>query len=421
MFGLIDCNNFYASCERLFRPDLDRAPVIVLSNNDGCAVARSNEAKALGIKMGDPEFKIRELVAREHVQVFSSNYALYGDISRRVRETITTLVAEIEPYSIDESFLSLSHLATGDVVPLARELRDRVLHWTGIPTCVGIGPTKTLAKLGNYLAKKRPQFEGVCDLRDYDHRADLLPTVPIEEVWGIGAASARKLKRFGVATASDLAEIDPDQARSLLTVVGGRIVYELRGTSCLTIEMLRPTRKGIAVTRSFGMPVTTWPEMSQAVASYATRAAEKMRRHRVAAGHLYVFLHTSPFRKDPWYSNGASGRFMEATTNDTAEIASMAVRLGERIWRPGYRYAKAGVMLSDLLPDGIQQRSLWSGHETEKRKRLWKVVDDLNKELGADTVRLLSTGNRQASWKMKSGRRSPRATTRWDELPLAKA
>lgn len=418
VFGLIDGNNFYCSCERVFRPDLEGVPVIVLSNNDGCAVSRSNEAKALGVKMGDPAFKLRELIERENIRVFSSNYALYGDISRRVVETLTSMVPAVETYSIDESFLNLTEFRSHDLVEMGRELRERVLTWTGIPTCVGIAPTKTLAKLGNFLAKKRPQFRGVCDLRTPTARAELLQSVPVEEVWGIGAASTAKLQKLGVATAADLAALEPEQARSLLTVTGGRVVYELRGISCLPLDLLEPTRKGIAVTRSFGNPIFTWQSMSEAIASYATRAAEKMRRHKVEAAHLLVFIHTSPFAEGPRYSNSVSGRFMEAT-NDTAEVVGLALRLGARLWRDGYRYAKAGVVMTELLPETMRQPSLWSDLDREKRAKLWRVVDSLNADLGRDSVRLLSTGSTAAPWKLRASHRSPRWTTRWDELPRA--
>lgn len=420
IFALIDANNFFVSCERAFRPDLERVPVIVLSNNDGCAIARSNEAKALGIKMGDPEFKLRELIKREGIQVFSSNYALYGDLSRRVGETLSSMVPTVETYSIDESFLDLSEFRSRDLVQFARELRSRVKQWTGIPTCVGMGPTKTLAKVGNFIAKKRPQFKGVCDLRSPEVRAELLASVPVDEVWGIGDASAAKLSRLGVATAADLAALEPDQARSLLTVTGGRVVYELRGISCLPLELLTPTRKGIAVTRSFGHPVVSWQHMSEAIATYAARTAEKMRRHSVAAAHLTVFMHTSFFTEGPAYSNSASGRFLE-TTNDTGEVVALAVGLGRRIWRDGFRYAKAGVMISELMPEGLQQKALWSDLEREKRAKIWKVVDSLNANLGRDMVRILSTGPTVAAWKLKAEHRSPRWTTRWEELPNAKA
>ena len=420
VFALIDCNNFYVSCERIFRPDLQGVPVIVLSNNDGCAIARSNEAKALGIKMGDPEFKIRELIRREKIHLFSSNYALYGDVSRRVGDTLGSMVPTIETYSIDESFLDLSDYREREVEALARELRERVLRWTGIPTCVGIAPTKTLAKVGNFIAKKRPQFRGVCDLRSERVRAELLATVPVEEVWGIGAASSAKLTKLGVVTAADLAALEPDDARALLTVTGGRVVYELRGISCLALELLEPTRKGIAVTRSFGNAVTSWNEMREAVATYATRAAEKMRRYKVAAENLSVFMHTGAFRNDPFYSNGAAARFME-TTNDTGEVVALAVRLAERIWRDGYRYAKAGVVITDLLPEAIRQPALWSEIDRDKRDKLWKTMDSLNAALGRDTVRILSAGPKAASWKLKAEYRSPRWTTRWEDLPRVRA
>jgi DNA polymerase V len=415
-FGLIDCNNFYVSCERVFRPDLEGVPVIVLSNNDGCAVARSAEAKALGIKMGDPEFKIRELIKRERVKVFSSNYALYGSLSGRVTETLLSMVPTIETYSIDESFLDLGGFRESEVEPLARKLRERVQRWVGIPTCVGIAPTKTLAKVANFIAKKRPHYLGVCDLRSSQVRTDLLSKVPVDEVWGIGAASATKLARIGVRTAADLAGMEPDNARALMTVTGGRTVYELRGISCLPLELMEPTRKGIAVTRSFGVPVTCWQEMREAIASYATRASEKMRRYKVAAESIFVFMHTNTFNNDSFYSNGASARFSEAT-NDTGEVVSLAVRLGERLWRESFRYSKCGVMITELMPETIRQPALWGELDRERRHRAWDAMDRLNATLGRDTVRILGAGPKDAAWKLRADYRSPRWTTRWEELP----
>jgi DNA polymerase V len=420
VFGLIDCNNFYVSCERVFRPDLEGMPVIVLSNNDGCAVARSAEAKALGIKMGDPEFTLRDLIKREKITVFSSNYALYGSLSAKVSAVLLSMVPTIENYSIDESFLNLGEFSEREVEPLARELRERVHRWVGIPTCVGIAPTKTLAKIANFIAKKRPQYRGVCDLRSSRVRAELLSTVPVDEVWGIGSASAAKLSRIGVQTAADLAALDPDNARALLTVTGGRTVYELRGISCMPLELMEPTRKGIAVTRSFGAPVTSWQEMREAIASYATRAAEKMRRYKVAAENIFVFMHTNTFNNDPFYSNGASARFSE-TTNDTGEVVALAVRLGERLWRNGFRYSKCGVMITELMPETIRQPALWGELDREKRERAWRAMDKLNATLGRDTVRILGAGPKDAAWKLRAEHRSPRWTTRWDELPKARA
>jgi DNA polymerase V len=420
VFGLIDCNNFYVSCERVFRPDLEGKPVIVLSNNDGNSISRSNEAKALGVKMGDPVFKIRDLIKRENITLFSSNYAYYGDVSHRVVQTLGSMVPTIETYSIDESFLNLGEFHEREVEGLARELRERVHRWVGIPTCVGIAPTKTLAKVANFIAKKRPQYRGVCDLRSSQVRAELLPTVPVDEVWGIGGASAAKLAKIGVHTAADLATLNPNDARALMTVTGGRTVYELRGTSCLPLELMEPTRKGIAVTRSFGAPVTSWEPMREAIASYATRAAEKMRRYKVAAENIFVFMHTSTFNHDPFYSNGASARFAE-TTNDTGEVIALAVRLGERLWRDGFRYSKCGVMITELRPETIRQPALWGEVDRDRREQAWKVMDKLNATLGRDTVRILGAGPKDAAWKLRAEHRSPRWTTRWSELPRVSA
>lgn len=420
LFGLIDCNNFYVSCERVFRPDLQGVLVIVLSNNDGCAIARSNEAKALGIKMGDPEFKLRPLIQRENIRVFSSNYALYGDMSQRVGETLTTMIPDVETYSIDESFLNLGEFRSRDLDELARDLRARVLRWTGIPTCVGFAPTKTLAKLANFIAKKRPAYQGVCDLRDAAHLAAVLPTVPVEEIWGVGGASAAKLFALGVRTAADLAAMEPDRARRLMTVTGGRTVLELRGVSCMPLERVEPVRKGIAVTRSFGNPVLTWEQMNEAVVAYASRAAEKLRRHRVVACHFSVFMHTSAHNTDPWYSNGGSGSLVEATS-DTGELVSLAVSLAASVWRSGYRYAKAGVILTELVPESSHQPGLWSSIDRERRAEMWKVIDALNLKLGRGIVTTAGAGQQDASWKLRAAFRSPRWTTRWTELPQAKA
>ena len=370
--------------------------------------------------MGDPVFKIRDLIKRENIQVFSSNYGYYGDVSHRVVQTLGSMIPTIETYSIDESFLNLGEFCEREVEPLARELRERVHRWVGIPTCVGVAPTKTLAKVANYIAKKRPQYAGVCDLRSSQVRAELLPTVPVDEVWGIGGASAAKLAGLGVHTAADLAALNPDDARALMTVTGGRTVYELRGISCLPLELMEPTRKGIAVTRSFGAPVTAWQPMREAIASYATRVAEKMRRYKVAAENIFVFMHTSTFNNDPFYSNGASARFAE-TTNDTGEVVSLAVRLGERLWRDGFRYSKCGVMITELLTETIRQPALWGELDRDRRGQVWKVMDKLNATLGRDTVRILGAGPKDAAWKLRAEHRSPRWTTRWDELPRASA
>ena len=330
------------------------------------------------------------------------------------------MVPTVEAYSIDESFLNLGEFNSREVEGLARELRERVLRWVGIPTCVGIAPTKTLAKVGNFIAKKRPQFAGVCDLRSPAVRAELLTTVPVDEVWGIGGASAAKLGKLGIKTAADLASLEPDDARALMTVTGGRTVYELRGISCLPLELVEPTRKGIAVTRSFGKAVVDWSEMREALASYASRAAEKMRRYKVAADNLFVFMHTNTFNNDPFYSNGASARFA-ATTNDTGEVVGLAIRMGERLWREGYRYVKCGVMITELLPEEVRQPALWGDLDRDRRERVWRTMDKLNAKLGRGTVRVLSAGPTDGTWALRAEHRSPRWTTRWEELPRVSA
>jgi DNA polymerase V len=305
------------------------------------------------------------------------------------------MIPTVETYSIDESFLNLGEFRERKWSLLRVELRERVHRWVGIPTCVGIAPTKTLAKVANFIAKKRPQYRGVCDLRSNQVRDELLPTVPVDDLWGIGEASAAKLSRLGIQTAADLAALNPDDARALMTVTGGRTVYELRGISYLPLELMEPTRKGIAVTRSFGAPVTSWQPMREALASYATRAAEKMRRYRVAAENIFVFMHTNTFNNDPFYSNGASARFAE-TTNDTGEVIALAVRLGERLWRDGFRYSKCGVMITELLPETIRQPAHWGELDRDRREQAWKVMDKLNATLGRDTVRILGAGPRDA-------------------------
>ena len=374
---------------------------------------------ALEIPTGFPHYTVPAAAWQEKTgSTISLAFAFHinGDVSRRVSDTLGSMVPTIENYSIDESFLNLGEFAEREVEPLARALRERVHRWVGIPTCVGIAPTKTLAKVANFIAKKRPQYRGVCDMRSSQVRAELLPTVPVDEVWGIGSASAAKLTKIGVRTAADLAALDPDNARALMTVTGGRTVYELRGISCLPLELMEPTRKGIAVTRSFGAPVTSWEPMRQAIASYAARAAEKMRRYKVAAENIFVFMHTNTFNNDPFYSNGASARFAE-TTNDTGEVVALSVRLGERLWRDGFRYSKCGVMITELLPETVQQPALWGELDRERRERVWRTMDKLNATLGRDTVRILATGPKDAAWKLRAEFRSPRWTTRWDELP----
>ncbi|MGE7157025.1 Y-family DNA polymerase [Methylorubrum rhodesianum] len=422
VLALIDGNNFYCSCERVFDASLAGRPVIVLSNNDGCAVARSNEAKSLGIRMGQPFFQIQDLCRRERVAVFSSNYTLYGDLSARMGVIYRQWSPEVETYSIDESFLDLSGFGARDRAQMARDLRATVRQWVGIPTCVGLGPTKVLAKLANHIAKKNPELEGVCDLTGAAARAEWLPRIAVEETWGIGRASAAKLRAIGVNTVADLATMEPRAARGLLTVVGERIVHELRGTACLALELVPASRKGCAVTRCFSRKVESLDELSEAVAAHATRLAEKLRREGLGTDHVHVFFHTSEFdHAGPQHSAGVTVRLPEAS-NCTLVLVAAAKEGVRRVWREGYRYAKAGVVTVDLAPLERTQRALIGGLDRERSAGLMAALDACNSRFGRGAVVPAAAGLlTKRSWATKFEMRSPRYTTRVDELPIAKA
>lgn len=421
VLALIDGNSFYCSCERLFDPALERRPVIVLSNNDGCAVARTAEAKALGIRMGEPYFKIKDLCRRERVAVFSSNYTFYGDMSRRMNEIYRRWSPAVEVYSIDESFLDLTGFRR-DRVAMARDLRVTLRQWVGIPTCVGLGGTKVLAKLANHIAKKNPDLGGVCDLVEARARVAWLPRIAVEEVWGIGSASAGKLRRIGVETAADLAALEPCVARRLLTVVGERIVSELRGVPCLPLELVPATRKGCAVTRSFSRRVESLDELSEAVAAYATRLGEKLRRDGLGTDHVTVFCHTSPFDRDgPHHSASLTVTLPEAS-NCTLVLVAAAKRGARRIWRDGYAYAKAGVVTVDLVRLADSPRALIGALDRERSARLMGALDACNARFGKGAVVSAAAGfPSKRGWATKFDMRSPRYTTRLDELPIARA
>ena len=416
VYALSDGNSFYCSCERVFDPSLEHRPVIVLSNNDGCAVALTPEAKALGIKMGAPWFQIREQCEAKGIVARSSNYVLYGDMSRRVNEIYRLYAAEVEVYSIDESFLDFSDAP--NPAALAREMRATVRRWTGIPTRVGLGPTRVLAKAANQLAKKRPELEGVCDLTTAEARDRLLPLLEIEDVWGVGRASAAKLMAAGVKTAADLRGMDPRTARSMLTVVGERLVREMNGVLCQELELEPPVRQGIAVTRSFGRPITALPDMLQATAFYATRAGEKLRRHGVVASHIRVFMHTSRFADGPSRSVSGLARMVEPTS-DTLELVRAASEATRRLWAPGFRYAKAGVMLDDLVTPDLAPRTLIDRPDP-RREALMGAMDDLNRRFGRGALFPAQAGI-DRRWSLKADMRSPAYTTRLSETPIAAA
>lgn len=421
-FALVDCNNFYASCEKLFRPDIQHAAVVVLSNNDGCVVARSKEAKALGIKMGVPAFQIRDLLDSGQVLAFSSNYPLYADMSARVMTTLEQLAPAVEIYSIDEAFLDLTGVNyCTDLTVFGQQIRHRILQWLGISVCVGIAPTKTLAKLANHAAKKWQKTAGVVDLSAKERQRKLMSLLPVAEVWGIGGKLTAKLNQLGIYSALDLADASPAFMRQQFSVVVSRIVQELNGESCLELEQLAPAKKEIVSSRSFGERIICKQQMQEAISEYVSRACQKLRKERQQAKQLSVFLRTCPFSdhiKDPYYANSISTSLNQPSA-DTRDFMSLASKLLDKIWRDGYRYAKAGVMLSDFYDDGVYQGSLFEpAQPSYHNKTLMSTIDKLNSS-GKGKIWFASQGIKQ-DWSMKRGMLSPRYTTHWQELPKVK-
>jgi DNA polymerase V len=418
IFGLIDGNSFYCSCEAAFDPKLRGRAVVVLSNNDGCAIARSAPAKTLGIKMGDPWHLIRSKQELRDVRWYSSNFALYGDISRRVYQVLADRVPRAESYSIDETFLDLTGLP-GDLHERCSQLREDVRRITKIPTCIGYGQTKTIAKIGNSIAKSDPKLGGVCDLTDPDVRAGYYAGLPVSEVWGIGGRTTDKLAKAGVVTIADFLRLDPRQVRSQLTVVGARVQAELLGVSCLPLSLMAATRKGIAVTRAFGHPITTWQELREAVAAYATRAGEKLRAEGLQACHMAVFLQTHPHKPDePWHSEQRAARI--EPTSDSMELIAEAARMLKPLWRVGHRYYKAGVVLNDLVREAEQPVMLFATRDPIRSAKVMAAMDTVNARYGRGTIRPLSTGI-ERGWSTRHDRLSDRYTTQLSEILVATA
>ena len=420
VFALVDCNNFYASCEKLFRPDLKDTPVVVLSNNDGCVVARSREAKLLGIKMGVPVFQIKAEMQRHGILAFSSNYALYADLSSRVMRTLEEMAPRVEVYSIDEAFLDLTGIESAiSLVEFGQQVRERIGHWIGITVCVGIAPTKTLAKLANHAAKKYPATQGVVDLTNPDRQRRLLALVPVDDVWGVGRRLSKRLNALGITTALDLANASPRAIRDQFSVVLERTVRELNGESCIELEEIPPTKKQIVCSRSFGEKVTHFEFLREAICEYATRATEKLRKEQQQAKVMTVFIRTSPFKdNEPQYSNSASGELLIPSC-DTRDFIELANHLLKRIWKDGFRYAKAGVMLSDFYDPGMFQPGLFDDVSTRSNsQQLMSVLDTINQS-GAGKVFFAGQGTKK-DWSMKREHLSPAYTTRWDQLPRVK-
>ena len=428
VFALVDCNNFYASCEKLFDPKLKDRPVVVLSNNDGCVVARSAEVKALGIPMGVPWFQIQAEARRYGIVAFSSNYALYADMSNRVVEVLSDFSPNLEVYSIDESFLDLSgmSLRTESLAAYGVEIRQRVADWLGLAVCVGIAPTKTLAKLANHCAKKGlAGADGVCDFTTLNSGAlsHLFARIEVGEVWGVGRQIKARLAAMGIQTVRQLRDADAETIRARFSVVLERTVCELRGESCLDLQEVVPDKQQIMSSRSFGTLVYERADLEEAVASYIAKAAEKLRAQDSLAGGVQVYIRTNVFKPEvPQYQKGVTVPLPEATA-DTRVLTQWAIRILRRIYRPGFGYHKAGVMLLDLVPAAKRQLALFDsqgGAGDARSGKLMAVLDDINQRYGRQSLRLAAEGV-ERSWQMRRGNLSPGYTTSWDGLPVARA
>lgn len=411
MFALVDCNSFYASCERVFRPDLNGKPVVVLSNNDGCLIALSNEAKALGYKMGDVFFKSRNKLQEQGVAVFSSNYALYGDLSERVMKVLETYTPDLEVYSIDEAFLSLKGFK--GLTDKGMLIKNDVERLTGVPVSVGIAPTKTLAKLANHVAKRFEGQSGSYYMKTPD--ADILKLIKVDKVWGIGRKLTEHLDAFGVRTAYDLSKLDPRAIRNRFSVVVERTIRELNGISCIPLEENPPHPQNIIVSRGFKRRIKSKQEMLEAVSFYANRAAEKARLKKVYAYRVHVFIRTDPYGdRDKRYSASQSTIFNEAR-NDAGTIINAALQAFNSIYKPDYSYQKAGVMLTGLLYEDERQTSFFGGGQDDKVNQLMKTIDKINKQHGREMIRPAVAGTNK-TWFMARNLLSPRYTTKWSEL-----
>ena len=415
MFALVDVNSFYASCEMVFRPDLRGRPVVVLSNNDGCVIARNHEAKLLEIPMGAPYFKMKSQFERHQVAVFSSNYALYGDMSQRVMTLLEELSPAVYQYSIDEAFVNLSGIhRTEELEAFGRHVRS-TLQCTGLTVGVGIGPTKTLAKLANYAAKRWPKFEGVVDLSLQARQRKLLAKVAVGEIWGVGRRMAKKLNDMGITTALELAEMPASLIRKNFSVVMERTVRELRGESCLEPEEYMPTKQQIISSRSFSQKVSEYGPMREAICSHAVRAAERLRAQHQYCRYVSVFLKTSPFAGNDVYYGNDAGTEIHIPTQDSRDIVAAAVKCLETIWREGHRYQKCGVMLGDFFSRGVAQLGLFDDYRPRANsEQLMEVLDFVNRR---EKGRLWFAGQGiTRSWEMKRHRLSPAYTTRFSDL-----
>jgi DNA polymerase V len=410
MFALVDCNNFYASCERVFQPQLENRPVVVLSNNDGCIIARSNEAKKLGLGMGEPFFKVRPIVERYGVAVRSSNYELYGDMSQRVMQTLMGLTSDVEIYSIDEAFCDISGFLHRDLEAYAWEIKDTVKRWTGVPVGVGIGPTKTLAKLANNAAKKA---DGVTVLHTEAMTKAILAMTPVRDVWGIGRQYDKFLEKYGIRTAYEFSRARDSWIRKHMHVTGLRTAQELRGIPCIPLEEQPDPKQNIAMSRMFGRPITQLKDLEEAIAAYATRAAEKLRGEGLHANNMLVFFYTSPFKEG--FTGASLAITLPRATSYTPDLVRFATAAVRQEFREGNAYIKAGLILSELTEPAREQLTLFNGGNDENRTAIMQALDTVNKRWGKNTLFYAASGVKK-EWRMRRERKSPSYTTRLAEL-----
>lgn len=416
IYALVDCNNFYVSCERVFNPGLQDRPVVVLSNNDGIIIARSPEVKALGIPMGAPFFQCQALIKKHGIKVFSSNYTLYGDMSQRVMQVLSGFTPEIEIYSIDEAFLNYKGLPLDTPLAYSQQIRQKVIQWTGIPVSIGIGPTKTLAKVANKIAKKSSKLEGVFDITAHPRLEELLGHVAVDDLWGIGRRQAAMLHNHGIHNALQLRTQDTCWIKKHLTVTGLRLVMELQAKPCHTCATQPQSNQSIVSSRSFGHPVESLEDLREALALYTATAAEKLRRQQLLASVILVFVTTNPFASGPQYSRHLTAKLPEPC-DYTPDLLKSAHYLLEKLYQPGYSYKKTGIILLGLVPENRRQLTLYDTEAFKlKHRRLMLNIDALNDRYGTHTVFIGSQGI-NPYWTMQRNLKSPHYTTRWDDIP----
>ncbi len=419
IIALVDCNNFYVSCERVFNPKLNNKPVAILSNNDGCIVSRSQEIKDLKIPMGAPGFKYEGLIKKHGGTLLSSNYALYADMSSRVMDVLAMFSPDIEIYSIDEAFLGLNGFKNRDPESFGREIKKTVFKWTGIPVSVGISKTKTLAKVANHFAKRFSAYQGSLCLLEDDRIEKALAKTPVAEIWGIGLQYDKFLRQNRIETALQLRNADDKFIEHYLTSMGLKTVLELRGYACIDLDEAPAAKKSIVTSRSFGKQVSALNELQEAVSEYVTRAAEKLRKQKCVSGLLMVFLSTNRFKEGPQYNNSLSTTLFPPTAY-TPELIKTALDLLEELYLPGFEYKKAGVMLADIISEKDVPLSFMEiNYLDDKRKKLMETIDKLNKTFGQDTLFYASSGINK-DWKMKRAKLSPHYTTHWKDIPRVK-